>query len=163
MGLLDIFKKEKLKEYDDNQIVSVCDGEIIDNVKIEDEMFANEMLGKTIAFIPEKKEIVSPCNGTLEVVFPTGHAFAVRTKDGTGILVHIGINTVDLNGRGFKVFCKQGEKVKAGQKIVEVDLNLVKESGYPVTTMLIVTEPVENKSYEFNKTGKVEKAEPINA
>ncbi len=134
---------------------------MIEPQKINDKMFANEMLGKTVAFIPTSKEIYSPCDGTLEVMFPTGHAFAVRMKDGTGILVHVGINTVDLNGKGFKTFAKQGDKVKAGQKLLEVDFDLIKQEGYDTTTMLIITEPVDNKEYVFSEFGPKAKYEII--
>lgn len=85
-------------------------------------MFAQEIMGQTIGFVPKNGLIVSPANGTLEVVFQTGHAFGVRMQDGTGLLVHIGINTVDMNGKGFKIFARQGDTVKAGQPIIFVDL-----------------------------------------
>lgn len=162
MGLLDIFnRKQSNSNISDNNIVSICDGEMIEPNKIEDKAFSEEIMGKTIGFIPTSNEIVSPCNGTLEVMFETGHAFVIRMKDGTGILVHIGINTVDLNGKGFKVLVEQGSKVKAGQKILDVDFDFIKESGYLTTTMLIITEPVENKEYNFYPFGLKKKMEII--
>lgn len=160
MRLFDVFKKN-LAQIGDDRIVSVCKGKMIEASKIEDPVFAKELMGKTIGFIPENGEIVAPCNGTLEVLFPTGHAFAIRRNDGTGLLIHIGINTVDLNGKGFKVFAKQGEVVKAGQKIVSMDLDLVKNADLSTTTMLIITEPVKGVVYNFNEYGNKEKAEII--
>lgn len=160
MGIFEIFKK-KLPDVADDKIVSVCKGKMIKASQIDDKVFAQEIMGKTVGFIPEDEHIVAPCNGTLEVLFPTGHAFAIRRKDGTGILVHIGINTVDLNGKGFKVFAKQGDVVKAGQKIVEIDLDVIKHAGFSSTTMLIITEPVENAAYNFTNYGDKEKAEII--
>ena len=77
------------------------------------------------------------------------------------MLVHIGINTVDLDGNGFDVHVKQGSQVKAGQKIVDVDLDTVKKSGYDPTTMLIITESVDNKDYSFSSFGQKTKAEVI--
>lgn len=162
MGLLDLFKKrESLPDIPDNNIVAVCDGQMVEAKDINDPMFAKEMLGQTIAFHPTSHDIVAPCNGTLEVLFPTGHAFAIRMKDGTGVLVHVGINTVDLGGEGFKVFAKQGTQVKAGQKIINIDLDFVQKSGYDTTTMLIITEPVNDKKYVFKDYGPKEKTEII--
>lgn len=158
MGIFEIFKK-KLPEVADDKIVSVCKGKMIEASQIEDKVFAQELMGKTVGFIPEDEHIVAPCNGTLEVLFPTGHAFAIRRKDGTGILVHIGINTVDLNGKGFKVFAKQGDVVKAGQKIVDIDLEVIKNAGFSSTTMLIITEPVDNVEYNFTDFKEKEEAE----
>ena len=162
MGFLNMFKKkETLPNIPDDKMVSVCDGEMIPAKDIKDEMFSKEVLGKTVGFIPISKEIVAPCNGVLEVMFSTGHAFAIRMKDGTGVLVHVGINTVDLDGKGFNVHVKQGSHVKAGQKIVDVDLEMVKEAGYDPKTMLIITEGVDNKEYSFSSFGQKTKAEVV--
>ena len=162
MGFLNVFKKkETLPSIPDDAMVAVCDGEMIPAKDINDEMFSKEALGKTVGFIPNSGEIVAPCNGVLEVMFPTGHAFAIRMKDGTGVLVHVGINTVDLDGNGFDVHVKQGSQVKAGQKIVDVDLNAVKKAGYDPTTMLIITEGVDNKEYSFSSFGQKTKAEVV--
>lgn len=162
MGLFDMFnKKEKLPNASDKNIVAICNGEMIEPQKIEDKIFARETMGKTVGFIPNSNEIVSPCNGILEVMFATGHAFAIRMKDGTGVLVHVGINTVDLNGKGFKVLVKQGSKVKAGQKILDIDLDVIRKAGYNTTTMLIITEPVDGNEYKFSPFGQKEKSEII--
>ena len=162
MGLFDMFnKKEILPSVSDKNIVAICNGEMIEPQKIKDKIFASEVMGKTVGFIPSSHEIVSPCNGILEVMFSTGHAFAIRMKDGTGVLVHVGINTVDLNGKGFKVLAKQGSKVKAGQKILDIDLDVIRKSGYNTTTMLIITEPVDGNEYNFSPFGQKEKSEII--
>ncbi len=154
-------KKESLPNVSDKNLISICNGEMIEPKKINDKVFANELMGKTVGFIPTSNEIYSPCEGVLEVMFPTGHAFAIRMKDGTGILVHVGINTVDLNGKGFKVLAKQGSKVKAGQKLLEVDFDSIKKAGYDITTMLIISEPIENVEYHFSEFGLKEKFEII--
>lgn len=109
--------------------------------EINDPMFAEEMMGQTIGFILSDGEVVAPATGRLEVLFPTGHAFALRMNDGTRLLIHIGIDTVNLKGKGFKVLKKQGDRVKAGEIVVKVDLDTVKQAGYDAITMLIVTEP----------------------
>lgn len=164
MGLFDIFsKKEKnmIVEVDDDTVVAVCTGDFIPAEKISDPVFSKNMMGKTVAIEPIDGKIVSPVNGTLEVVFPTSHAFAVRTNDGTGYLVHIGIDTVSMNGDGFKTYKKQGDIVKAGELIVEVDLNKIKKANHPCTTMIIVTEPVAERKYDYIDFGLVNKGQII--
>jgi len=147
----------------DNEIVAMADGDLIDVTMVNDEMFATQMLGKTIAFdFSESKYICSPANGVLEVLFPTGHAFAVRMKDGTGLLIHIGIDTVELQGSAFKVLAKQGQEVKAGEKIVEVDWDVIDNAKLEKAVMLVVTEKGEEVNTDFKISGKVKKGEVIN-
>ncbi|MBE6108456.1 MAG: PTS glucose transporter subunit IIA [Erysipelotrichaceae bacterium] len=105
---------------------------------------------------------IAPVEAVSEVMYPTGHAFAVRCENGMGILVHIGIDTVRLKGKGFKVFAKQGEKVKAGQKLVEVNLELVKDAGYDVTCMMIITEPIQEERIRFTCGSSVKRGQIIN-
>ena len=96
-------------------------------------------------------------------MYPTGHAFAVRGNNGIGILVHVGINTVNLKGKGFKVHAKQGASVKAGQKLLTIQTDQIKEAGYDLTTMLIITEQVkEGERIQFTCQDSVEKGQIIN-
>lgn len=127
----------------DDAIVAVADGILIGPEKMKDEMFSQEAMGQTIAVEPANGRIVAPANGTLEMVFETGHAFAIRMKDGTGLLVHIGVDTVNMKGEGFTVLKKQGDEVKAGEPVVNVDLKAVEAAGYSTQTMLVITEPAE--------------------
>ena len=120
------------------------------------------MMGKTIAFQLSDKTVVSPANGKVEVAFPTGHAFAIRMNDGTGILVNIGVDTVSLDGEGFKMLTKVGQEVKAGQPCVEVDWEVIKNKGLDTSTMLIITEPVNGKVYDFINPQTVAKYQQIN-
>lgn len=162
MGLLSKLKKQEIFKYKDSDIVAIADGKMIPPEQIHDSVFASEMMGRTVGFQIEKGDIVSPVNGTVEVVFPTGHAFAVRMKDGTGVLVHIGINTVTLNGKGFKSMVNVGEDVKAGQICTKVDINVIEANGLDTTTMLIITEPAKNHTEQhFIPYGKVTKGQKI--
>lgn len=157
-----LFNKEE-NNYNDTDIIALANAEMISPSEVNDEMFAQEMLGQTIAFDLHDKTIVAPCNGALEVMYPTGHAFAIRMYNGMGILVHVGIDTVNLKGKGFKVLAKQGQQVKAGQKILEVDKELIKQNGYDPTTMLIVTEPLhENEEIKVIDYGAVKRGQIIN-
>ena len=162
MGLLgNLFKKEELPVVEDNKIVAVCTGEFIPPEKISDPVFAQNMMGKTVAIEPTDGKICAPCNGTLEVVFPTGHAFAIRSADGTGILIHIGVDTVNMKGDGFKTLKKQGDTVKAGETVVELNLSKIKDAGHPATTMIIISEPVDGKEYNYVEYGPVTKGQVI--
>lgn len=166
MGLFDkLFGKKEvveLPEIADDAIVALGAGELIDVTTVSDAMFAEQLMGKTIAFQLTDKTVVSPVNGTVEVAFPTGHAFAVRMNDGTGILVHIGVDTVSLNGKGFKMLAKVGQTVQAGQPMVEVNWKTVKDAGLDPSVMLIVTEPVEGKEYNFIDPQAVTSYQQIN-
>ena len=156
MGLFDkLFKKENAAqlpavEVNDESIVAIADGEAIDVAGVSDEMFAQKMLGDTIAFryTADKVTLCSPANGTLSVMFPTGHAYGITMNNGVELLVHCGVNTVDAKGDGFRVLDKkQGDKVKAGEPIVEVDVKKLAQT-YDMSTMLIITN-ANNKVLSF--------------
>jgi PTS system glucose-specific IIA component len=165
MGLFDSFKKKKLPEVNaaDDDIVAMADGNLIDVTTVSDPVFAQKMMGDSIAFTYEgdKVTVCSPANGTLSVLFPTGHAFGITMKDGTELLVHIGINTVEAKGDGMKVQDghKQGDTVKAGDPIVEVDLKKLR-SKYDMSTMLIVTNDA-GKKRNFIAPQKVERGSKV--
>ncbi len=144
----------------DDQLVAVTDGNMIDLATVKDETFASKVLGEGVAFELKGDTIVAPCTGTLEVLAETGHAFGIKRVDGVEILVHIGINTVEMKGIGFTNLAKAGESVKAGQPLVKVDLELLKGKGYDMTTMLIVTNE-NGKSVEFKPYGTFRHGEVI--
>lgn len=155
--------KKKIIDHSDEEIVAVTTGAIIPNSQISDPIFASETMGKTVTIRPIEKNIsvVSPINGTLEVIYPTGHAFAVRGKGNIGLLIHIGVDTVELNGKGFKIMAKQGEQVKAGQEIIKADFRYIKAMGYDISTMTIVSENPDNRKIEFKENINIEMEETI--
>lgn len=162
MGFLgNVFKKEEKHAYRDTDIVAVANGILSSPQIISDPVFAGEVLGQTVAFQLEDGVIVSPANGRIEMIYPTGHAFAVKMKDGTGLLIHIGIDTVSMEGKGFRTLVKEGDAVKAGQPIVKTDLNIIKSAGYDPVTMLIVAEPVEDERIQFIAYGNVRQGQVI--
>lgn len=134
---------EALPEAADDAIVAVAAGKLVGPEDIVDEMFKTEAMGQTVAIDPTDGTIVAPANGVLEMVFETGHAFGMRMKDGTGLLVHIGVDTVGLKGKGFKTLKKTGDAVKAGEPVVKADLGVIKAASLSAQTMLVVTEPLE--------------------
>ena len=160
MGFFDKFRKKEAPVCGDDEIVAVVEGEMISPSKITDSVFSKELLGKTIGFLPADGTIVSPVNGKVEVLFPAGHAFAVRMADGTGLMVHVGLETVSLNGRGFKKLVKEGAAVHAGQPVVQVDLETVRAAGLDPVTMLIITE-CKKQTPEFIEFGPVARGQKI--
>lgn len=138
--------KEKSKESIDFDnlsnieiITSPLNGELIELSKVSDEVFAQELLGKGVAVIPCEGRLVSPVNGVIKAVFPTGHAVAIKSNDGAEILMHIGFNTVSLEGRHFKVNVTQGQSVKKGELLVEFDIEKIKIEGFDITTPIVIT------------------------
>ncbi|UOE93904.1 beta-glucoside-specific PTS transporter subunit IIABC [Alkalihalobacillus sp. LMS39] len=121
------------------KIVSPMTGKVVPLQEVNDAAFASETMGKGIAIEPTVGEVVSPVEGTVSAVFPTGHAIGLTTNDGAEILIHIGINTVQLNGKHFTPAVKQGDTVKEGDLLVSFDLENIKEAGFDVTTPIIIT------------------------
>lgn len=120
--------------------------------EVADETFASEMLGTTVAVEPADGKIVAPCDGEVSNIFETGHAVCITTESGGELLIHIGIDTVKMDGKGFTKKVSDGDKVHAGDILVEADLEEIKNAGYQTTTMMILT-----NTDEF---GNVTKAEP---
>ena len=118
---------------------SPVNGRILPLSEVSDETFASEMLGTTVAVEPEDGEIASPCDGTVINVFDTGHAVCIATKSGGELLIHIGVDTVKLGGKGFKRKVADGDQIHAGDVLIEADLDTIREAGYPATTMVILT------------------------
>lgn len=155
MGLFDkFFKKEETislpeLDLDDSAIVAIADGEVIDITTVSDPVFAEQMMGKSTAFKYDKKTVLcSPANGTLSVLFPTGHAYGIITNEGVELLVHCGVDTVNAKGDGFRILNKkQGDPVKAGDPIVEVDVPKLSNT-YDMSTMLIITN-ANDKQLDF--------------
>lgn len=146
----------------DDMIVAMADGEQIDLSEVDDEVFSNKMLGDSIAFRydQDKVTICSPANGVLSVLYPSGHAFGIHMNNGVELLVHIGIDTVKTEGFGFKIKDKQqGNIVKAGDPIVEVDLKKL-SLKYEMDTILIIVEP-NGKHIRFKSGGHVLRGQPL--
>lgn len=127
------------------KIYSPCLGVVRHLENVNDVAFAQKLIGDGIAVVPKESNIVSPIDGEVAMVFPTGHAIGLKTNEGVEILIHVGIDTVELEGKGFKVFVKQGDKVKVGDKLLKVNLEEVINEGYEVDTMVLVTNIADYK------------------
>lgn len=120
-------------------IVSPMVGEAIELSKVEDEVFASGALGQGLAIVPEKGEVYAPCDGEITTFFPTGHAIGLQADNGAELLIHVGMDTVKLEGKGFEPMAKQGDKVKKGQLLLKFDMDFIKKEGYTVVTPIIVS------------------------
>ncbi|WP_421038692.1 beta-glucoside-specific PTS transporter subunit IIABC [Streptococcus hyointestinalis] len=129
----------ELKELQQELIASPMIGEVVALDNVPDEVFASGAMGKGLAINPSDGTVVAPSNGEITLVFPTGHAVGMRTENGAEILIHVGMDTVSLAGKGFKSFVEVGQKVTAGDKLLEFDLATIRDAGLPVITPVIVT------------------------
>ncbi len=146
MGFFDkLFgKKEEVKENKKIIIKAPITGKVVDIKEVPDETFAQKLLGDGVGIIPEKSgNIVSPVKGTLIQLFETLHAFTVETEDGVNVLVHFGLNTVELKGHGFTKIANEGDKVEVGDVIIKYDLDYLKENAPSVVTPVIILDSEE--------------------
>ena len=134
MGFFDRFKKDKGIE-----LTAPMKGKCVSIKEVPDPTFAEEILGKGIAVIPQDGHVYAPADGKISTVFPTGHAVGITTADGAEILIHIGLDTVQLNGEGFQARVAQGDRVKKGQLLVSFDMAFIEEKGYCLETPVLVT------------------------
>lgn len=137
-------------------LYSPLEGTAIPMDQVKDETFAAEVLGKGIAVIPEKGQVKAPCNAVVETVFDTKHAIGLKADNGAELLIHIGVNTVELGGKYYETHVSEGDRVKAGQLLITFDMDRIKAEGYDVTTPLIVTNTDEYQDIKVLKTGKTD-------
>jgi len=132
-------------------------GESINIEQVKDPVFAQKSMGEGVAFIPELGEVISPADGVIVTAFPTGHAVGLRLETGVEILIHVGINTVELNGAHFELLIQEGDVVRRGQPLIRFDMAAIKAAGYDLTTMMIVTNSMECKKIDVAEYQHVDK------
>ncbi|MBP0724709.1 PTS transporter subunit IIABC [Bacillus sp. RG28] len=165
-GKTPVIKKEEKTEVKEvkntsnkDDIINPIEGEIIPITEVPDQVFSGKMMGDGFAIKPSEGTVLSPVDGEIVNVFPTKHAIGILANNGREILIHIGIDTVKLNGEGFEVFVSQGDKVTKGQKLVNVDLKFVKENAPSIITPVIFTNLAEGQQVHINKLGSQAKGE----
>lgn len=114
-------------------------GDVVALENVKDELFANEVLGKTVAIEPAEGKVFSPADGVVSMLYPSKHALGLLLDEGSEVLIHIGIDTVKLDGKYFTAHIEEGDRVKSGQLLVEFEIGSIKSAGYPVTTMMVIT------------------------
>jgi len=134
--MFNFLKKNSTKEI---KLVAPVSGKTIDLSKVPDEVFSERLAGDGIAIEPTGDVIVAPCDGELTLVFNTLHAFGLTLENGVELLVHIGIDTVSLNGEGFQQLAEAGTKVSAGTPIIKINRDVILDKGYSLITPVLIT------------------------
>lgn len=142
-------------------IVAPANGELVPIDKVEDDVFSQKMMGEGFAVVPENGEIASPIAGTIVSIFPTKHAIGIKTDDDIEVLLHMGIDTVDLGGDAFEIKVREGEKVKAGKIVASADLATIQKAGKMTTMIVVFTNGDKIDNYHYDKTGLVSRGEKI--
>lgn len=132
-----LFKKRKLEIY------APVNGEIIPLDQVPDPVFSQKMMGEGVAVIPTEETFRAPVEGTVVLIADTKHAIGLRTADGTEVLIHIGLETVSLEGKGFTVLVETGDTISLGQPLIEVDLEYIREHASSIVTPIIITNSSE--------------------
>lgn len=140
----------KPSESNTNELKAIVDGEVIELCNVSDEVFSKGVMGDGVAFEPTGNTIVSPVNAIVSLVMSDSkHALGLTLDNGIELLIHVGIDTVDMNGDGFTMFVNEGDKITVGQPLIKFSKDKIIKAGHKATTMLIITENA-NKNFEFN-------------
>ena len=142
-------------------VCAPASGEIIPLSEVNDATFAGEILGKGVAVVPSEGRITAPFDGTVGAVFETKHAIGLMSEDGLELLIHVGINTVELNGQHYTAYVSAGDTVKKGQLMLEFDIPAIQKAGYDITTPVIVSNSDDFEHVEPVKTGTVHAGEEV--
>lgn len=137
------------------------DGMVIRLEDVEDDVFKNGILGNGIAIEPEKGEVFAPCDGVISNIVDTGHAIGITSEDGFDILIHVGIDTVKLEGKYFEYAVKNGESVKKGDLLIRFDIEGIKKEGYKVSTPMVITNTDEYTAIKTLKKGKAKSGDDL--
>lgn len=138
MGLFDRFKKKT--EDRPYELTAPLAGTVVEIKEVRDQAFASEELGKGVGITAKKDvaDVCAPISGEVSALFPTLHAVGITTEKGVEILIHIGVDTVNLEGRGFEAYVEQGQKVKRGEPLVSVQFGKLEDEGYDMTVMMVI-------------------------
>lgn len=146
------------KETKNNNLLSLAaplEGEIVSIINVPDPVFSEKMMGDGFAIKPTLNTIISPINGTIESIFPTKHAIGLKSVEGYEIIIHFGLETVKLNGEGFQILVKEGQKVNVGDTLLKVDIEEIKKKVPSIITPIVISNLKENESVVIEKYGQV--------
>ena len=150
MGFFSKLFGKNEEKFDPNHLYAPMAGAAVPVTEVPDPTFAEGLLGDGIAIIPTDGKVYAPCDATVEMMFTTGHAVSLSNAAGAEILIHVGLETVGLEGKPFKVHVASGDKVKKGQLLMEADLDAIKAAGLNTITPMLVCNTDEFST--FNKT-----------
>ena len=136
-------------------------GRLISITEVNDPAFSEEILGKGVAVIPSGTRICAPVDGTVSTVFPTGHAAAVTSKEGAEVLIHVGLDTVKLEGKHFTIHASEGQEVKKGDLLLEADIEQIKAEGYDITTPIVICNSDEFSEFHMAEPGNISQGDNV--
>lgn len=148
-----MFKKKQIS------LVSPMDGDLI-NLEDDDDVFSKKLVGDGVAIIPSSETIIAPISGVITRIFPTNHAFMISHPSGLEVMVHVGLDTVELNGEGFTCLVKEGDSVNQASPILEVDFEFLKSKNKDIVTPVIITSD-KDIEIERHKIGTIREGEPL--
>lgn len=154
-------ENKEVTKLEEETILAPIKGEVKPIEESSDAAFASGALGKGVVIFPEEGKVYAPVTGTVTVLFPSLHAIGITSDAGIELLIHIGINTVQLNGEGFTAHIKQGDQIKQGQLLVEFDMNKIKEAGYSLETLVLVTNYADLKEVKNTNASSVQLQETL--
>ncbi len=137
------FLKRKVRE-----VKAPADGEIVAIESVNDEVFSKKLVGDGVALIPMSNIFTAPIDGTVTKIFSTNHAYSIKSTKDLEVMVHIGLDTVDLNGAGFERLAEEGDNVKAGDAIIRVDLDTLREHAKDIITPIIISDESDVKNID---------------
>lgn len=153
VGFEDIVEDEKVEEVKDTVIYAPIKGKCVELSEVNDPMFSEGMMGQGIAIIPEVGRVVAPVDGVISALFDTKHAIGITADDGAEILIHVGIDTVNLKGQYFNAKIKSGDRIRKGDLMLEFDIESIKKAGYEVITPVIITNTLDYTEVSVTNEG----------
>lgn len=164
MGLFDkLLGKESAIEVttEPNTLYLPIEGEVIELADINDGVFSAGILGQGCGIKPSEETVYAPASGTITTVAETKHAVGLMSEDGIEVLIHVGMDTVDMNGSGFTVLVKNGQKVKCGQPLLKFSADKIKAAGHPTTTAFVVTNSDDFSDISVIRIGEMTKLNSV--
>lgn len=155
------FLKDLFGRSDGIKICAPCAGRLRPLQEVEDPTFSAGLLGQGIAIVPTDGKFYAPADGIVATVFPTGHAAAIKTTGDADVLLHIGLDTVKLNGKYFTIYVEEGQQVKKGDLLLEADLEAVREAGYDTSTPIVICNTDAFDKIETSGAGEVAAGDEI--
>ena len=141
MGLFSkLFTKEADTSAPAPSVLCPVTGTLADISTVADQAFVSRAMGDGVAIVPTEGAVIAPVSGMVDALFPTGHAFGITGDNGITVMVHVGIDTVEMQGGGFTLHVAQGDRVTAGQKLLDIDIEKIRAAGYDPVTMCLVAE-----------------------
>ena len=156
-----LFKDAKKENEDKLEISAPLKGKKVELENVQDNVFSQGVLGKGVAIDPTEGIVTAPVDGVVSALFPTLHAIGITTDEGIQLMIHVGLDTVELDGEHFKAFVKKGEKVKKNQKLLEFDIDAIKKKGYVMETPVIITNPDDYKEISIICEDEIQRGDTL--